>query len=155
MSWKCPECSSDNPDSILRCYCGHEFGQNNLVTKRAPLRDWQEIEKTKKLLKIIAACALVIFLIIVSFMKHKENVAFSRLPQEEQDKILVEKALHKADHEKSLDEIMAEIRERDRHKSVYEQNKDLVRELDRIEKAAILDRQEEERRAVDKYRQYK
>src|SRR4030043_335672 len=24
MSWKCPECRSENKDSIVRCYCGYE-----------------------------------------------------------------------------------------------------------------------------------
>lgn len=91
MSWKCPECDSDNSDSMMRCYCGHEFGQDNSTSKMPAIRDWQKIEKTKKLLRVIAICGLILFL----------------------------------------------------------------RELDRIEKAAILDRQEEERRATDKYRQYK
>lgn len=38
-------------------------------------------------------------------------------------------------------------------KSVWEQNQDFARELDRMEKARQLDRIEEERRAIDKYRQ--
>lgn len=39
-------------------------------------------------------------------------------------------------------------------KSVWEQNQDLAHELDRMDKARQLDRIEEERRAIDKYRQY-
>lgn len=27
MSWKCPECSSENKDNWIRCFCGHEIGQ--------------------------------------------------------------------------------------------------------------------------------
>ena len=50
---------------------------------------------------------------------------------------------------------MSEIKDRDSKKSVWEQNQDLARELERIEKARQLDRMEEERQEISKYRKYK
>lgn len=51
--------------------------------------------------------------------------------------------------------LIEEQKEREKNKSVYEQNMDFARELDRMNKAAILDEQEKERREINKYRQHK
>lgn len=115
---------------------------------------WKK-DKLKKLTKKILICGLVLFVIVVVFIQARKDAAFNSLPQEERDRRLIEGARDKSDDDKSSEEKMAEFRKRERNKSVYEQNMDFARELDRMNKAAILDEQEKERREINKYRQYK
>lgn len=125
----CPECNKQISDSASSCpNCGYQFTSEKIeAIKKA------EQQKSERLrIGCLSMIAIFFILFLIGLFSSESPNNNSNISTTNNSNISTTSP----------------------EKSVWEQNQDLAREMDRMEKAQQLDRMEEERRAIDRYRQY-